>query len=162
MHPDLIVTLLILLTAANGSPVIAKRVLGERFAWPIDGGLTLSDGRPLFGTSKTWRGLAAAVLATTVVAPLVGLAWQAGFAIGAAAMAGDLLSSFLKRRLGLKSSSQALGLDQVPESLLPLLVVARTLGLTIPDMLAVTLLFFAGELIISRVLFALHVRDRPY
>ncbi|HWM48361.1 MAG TPA: CDP-archaeol synthase [Xanthobacteraceae bacterium] len=162
MHPDLIVTLLILLTAANGSPVIAKRVLGERFAWPIDGGLALRDGRPLFGTSKTWRGLAAAVLATTVVAPLVGLTWQAGFAIGAAAMAGDLLSSFLKRRLGLKSSSQALGLDQVPESLLPQLVVARTLGLTIPDMLGVTLLFFAGELIVSRVLFALHVRDRPY
>jgi hypothetical protein len=37
-------------------------------------------------------------------------------------MAGDLLSSFVKRRLNLPPSSRATGLDQIPESLLPALV----------------------------------------
>ena len=51
-------------------------------------------------------------------------AWH-GVVIGATAMAGDLLSSFCKRRLKLAPSSQALGLDQIPEVLLPA-VVSRT------------------------------------
>ena len=38
-----------------------------------------------------------------------------GLLVAATAMAGDLLSSFLKRRLALAPSSQAIGLDQIPE-----------------------------------------------
>jgi hypothetical protein len=37
------------------------------------------------------------------------------------AMLGDLFSGFVKRRLGMGPSDKALGLDYVPESLLPLL-----------------------------------------
>lgn len=36
---------LILLTLANGVPVIAKKMLGEWLAWPIDGGWLFWDGQ---------------------------------------------------------------------------------------------------------------------
>jgi CDP-2,3-bis-(O-geranylgeranyl)-sn-glycerol synthase len=78
------------------------------------------------------------------------------------AMAGDLLSSFVKRRLGLAPSSQAIGLDQIPESLFPLLAACLLLPLTALDVAVATMLFFAGGLLLSRLLYKWHVRDRPY
>ena len=41
--------LLIVLVLANGVPILGKRLLGNRGAWPVDGGLSLRDGRRLFG-----------------------------------------------------------------------------------------------------------------
>src|SRR5690606_30812914 len=116
----LMVKLLCLLGAANGAPVVAAKLLGARFGRPLDGGWRFVDGRPLFGPSKTWRGLVVAVAGGAVVAVPLGWSWQLGAGVALAAMAGDLISSFIKRRLGLPSSSMCLGLDQVPEALLPL------------------------------------------
>ncbi len=121
MQPVLILELLILLTVANGTPVVAKRLLGGTFAYPLDGGAWFADGRPWFGPSKTIRGVVLAMLATAATAAALGLGWKAGALIGMVAMAGDLLASFIKRRWGLAPSSQAIGLDQIPESLFPLL-----------------------------------------
>jgi hypothetical protein len=42
------------------------------------------------------------------------LRWRLRALIAASAMAGDCLSSFIKRRLGLERSSMTLGLDQYP------------------------------------------------
>lgn len=154
--------LLILLTLANGAPVVAKKVLGEYFSWPLDGNIRFVDGRPLFGTSKTVRGILVSILVTSACAPLLGLTWKLGLMVAATAMAGDLLSSFLKRRLGLKPSSKAVGLDQIPESLFPLLACRSALSLATLDIAVGTIIFFIGEAVLSRVLFRLHVRDRPY
>ena len=158
MHETLILQLLILLAVANGTPVIAKLLLGDKFAASLDGGAPFGDGRPWFGPSKTLRGFVLAVLATTGAAVLLGL----GVLVGTMAMAGDLLSSFVKRRLGLAPSSQAIGLDQIPESLFPLLAACLLLPLTALDVTVATMLFFAGGLLLSRLLYKWHVRDRPY
>ena len=77
-------------------------------------------------------------------------------------MTGDLLSSFTKRRLALKPSSRATGLDQIPESLVPALMCWHELSLTVADVVAVVGLFFFGEIVLSRLLFRMHIRDRPY
>ena len=63
MHPLVILQLLILLMLANGTPVIAKKMFGGRYSYPLDGNLTFADGQPVFGRSKTIRGVALAVLA---------------------------------------------------------------------------------------------------
>ncbi len=152
----------LLLTFANGAPVVAKKVLGARLAFPLDAGARFFDGRPLLGPSKTIRGVVASVVATAVVAPLLGVSLAAGGLVAALAMTGDLFSSFVKRRLKFPSSSQAIGLDQVPESLLPLLVCRETLSLTFLDVAIGVAIFVAGELILSRLLYDLHVRDEPY
>src|SRR6516162_29862 len=99
MQPFVILQLLVLLMLANGTPVIAKKILGSRYSYPLDGSLTFVDGRPLFGRSKTIRGVVLAVLVTTAGASLIGLGWQIGVLVGSFAMAGDLASSFFKRRL---------------------------------------------------------------
>ena len=162
MHPVIILQLLILLMLANGTPVVAKKLLGARYSYPLDGNLTFADGRPVFGRSKTIRGVALAVLVTTASAPLISLDWRIGLLVGSFAMAGDLLSSFCKRRLGLPSSSRASGLDQIPEAFLPLLACRDLLVLTAADIVVCVVMFVIGEVVLSRLLYAFRLRDRPY
>ena len=157
-----ILQLLVLLATANTAPIVGKRWLGKRLSYPLDGGLEFFDGRPLFGPSKTIRGFFLAVLTSSALAPLVGLTWETGALIGGVAMAGDLFSSFVKRRLNLPSSSKATGLDQVPESLFPALACRGILSLSVLDILVCVLLFFVGEIILARLAYRLHFRDRPY
>src|SRR5215470_19272100 len=159
MHPVTILQLLALLAVANGTPVVAKKFLGERFAIPLDGGLGFVDGRRLLGPSKTLRGVILSVLATSIGAPILGLELQVGAVVGGVAMFGDALSSFLKRRLGLPPSSMATGLDQIPESLLPVLACSATLPLTLTDVAVVVVVFLAGEIVLSRAFYSLHLRD---
>ena len=162
MNLEAIVQLLILLAIANSAPIAAKRLLHERLSYPVDGGLVFFDGRPLFGPSKTIRGILTAVLVTSLSAPLVGLDWKTGALIAIIAMGGDLFSSFLKRRMKLASSSKATGLDQVPESLFPALACKSLLSLSVLDILVCTIVFFVGEVILARLFYKLHFRDRPY
>lgn len=162
MSPLLLLRLMILLALANGTPVVAKRLCGDRWAWPLDLGRRWRDGRPLFGASKTIRGAVLALAVTAAGAALIGLGATLGLVVAAVAMAGDLCSSFVKRRLGLAPSSQAMGLDQVPESLLPLLAASAFLPLSLLDIGLGVALFWIGELLLSRLLYRLHVRDRPY
>ena len=154
--------LLILLSLANGSPVIAKLIFGEAYALPIDCDVQFIDGRPLLGRSKTIRGVVVSLLVTAMGAPLIGLQFKIGLLVAATTMAGDLLSSFLKRRFGLASSSRATGLDQIPEALFPLLACRSVLSLTLVDIAAGCAIFFVGEILLSRVFFRLRLRDRPY
>jgi CDP-diglyceride synthetase len=162
MHPVIILQLLILLMLANGVPLIAKKLFGERYSYPLDGNVTFADGRPVFGRSKTIRGIVLAGLVTTAAAPIIELRWEIGLLVGGFAMAGDLFSSFCKRRLGLPTSSRASGLDQVPEALLPLLACRELLALTATDIAVCVVMFVAGEVVLSRLLYAFRLRDRPY
>ena len=162
MNVVAILQLLVLLAIANTAPIVGKRLLGKRLSHPLDGGLDFLDGRPLFGRSKTIRGILLAVLTSSAFAPLIGLTWQTGALIGGVAMAGDLFSSFVKRRLKRPSSSKATGLDQVPESLFPALACSGLLSLSVLDILVCVLVFLVGEIILARLAYRLHFRDRPY
>lgn len=108
---------------ANAAPV----VLGG--LWPIDQGLRLWDGRPIFGASKTWLGFFGGILAGLLTSILMAHAlkggpfdlWASqpdwyilcGALLAAGAMAGDLTGSFIKRRLGFKPGSPSYLLDQL-------------------------------------------------
>ena len=147
MQAGSIVDALLLLLVANGAPLIAKQVLGQRFSYPVDCYLRFPDRSRLFGSSKTIRGLIVAVLATAAV-------WHddryrlAGWRTRSMAMLGDLFSSFIKRRLGMRPSSMALGLDQVPEALFPLAACRDWLSLGLVDIVIAVLLFFVGEIVL--------------
>jgi CDP-diglyceride synthetase len=158
----LITKILFILLLANGTPVIAKKLLGSRLDYPLDGGKKFIDGRPLLGKSKTIRGIISSVLVTSVGAVLIGYSIQTGVLFAVASLSGDLASSFIKRRLNLAPSSRALGLDQLPEAILPLLICWRSLELDIQSAMIVVVIFFGGELVLSRLLFGLHIRDHPY
>ena len=158
----LAIELLLLLLAANGAPVLLARVLGDRGSFPIDAGLVLPDGRPLFGRSKTWRGLVSGMAACAVLSTLLGTGPLFGALFGASSLAGDLCSSFLKRRMGIASSGQATGLDQIPEAVLPLLYARTLMPLDALTIAVLTLLFLLGSLLMSRWMYRLGIRKQPY
>ena len=151
-----------MLMLANGAPVIAKKLLRDLFVYPADGYLLFIDGNRLFGPAKTVRGVVFAVSAATAGALLMRFDWKLGALVGSAAMLGDLFSSFIKRRLNMPPSSQALGLDQVPEALFPLIACRDWLALGNVDIAIGVGLFFVGEIMLSRILFFLGLRERPY
>jgi hypothetical protein len=90
------------------------------------------------------------------------LSWQLGTLAAASGMAGDCFSSFVKRRFGFEPSSMVLGLDQVPESLFPAVACSAYLPLGPLDIALIVLAFSVGELAMSRLFFAVGLRDRPY
>ena len=65
--------LVLLLVIANGTPVILRLLLGGHWDWPLDNHYLLPDQKPLFGRTKTVRGVVGAILATGLVAPLFNL-----------------------------------------------------------------------------------------
>jgi CDP-2,3-bis-(O-geranylgeranyl)-sn-glycerol synthase len=154
--------LLVLLTVANGAPVVMTKLLKNKMSWPLDAGALFMDGRPLLGASKTIRGVLSSLLLTTLASRLMGFGFGIGAIIAVASMGGDLFSSFVKRRLNRAPSSMAIGLDQIPESLAPLVAVRLLAPLTALDILVATAIFFVGELLLSRLLYQLNIREKPY
>ncbi len=143
---------LLLVIAANSAPVLSAWLLHRRFDRPIDAGVTLPDGRALFGAHKTWRGLIAGTLAAALTGALLRVGVLTGAAFGLLTLLGDLLSSFLKRRLGQASGRSAPLIDQLPEALLPMLVLAAPLGLSVAEICGTVIAFTVLDLLAAAVL----------
>lgn len=115
------IKILLFLFWGNLLPPLASLALGDRFARPLDHGCTWFDGRPLFGPHKTIRGILVSLVGGSLVFPLLGVSWQTATFAAGLLLTGDLLSSFIKRRLRLASGKSVFGLDQIFESALPAL-----------------------------------------
>jgi hypothetical protein len=161
MPPEFI-ALLLLIIIANGTPVFMRFCFREHMNTAIDFGKILPDGQRLFGASKTWRGLASAAVSTSLAAWLLGHPASIGFAVAVLALLGDLLSSFIKRRLTIKPGGMAPLLDQIPESLLPATILMHEFGLHLKEVAFLVISFIIIELLLSRIFFILGVRKTPY
>ena len=148
---------------ANATPVVLG---GGR---PIDGGRKFIDGRPIFGAGKTWRGLAAGLAAGTMVGLVQGLIVAnpshyllLGFLLALGALFGDMLGSFIKRRLGIKRGGAAPGLDQLGFAAAALLLASPialpSLG-EIAAIIAVTPILHVGTNFAG---YKLGLKSRPY
>lgn len=144
--------LLSLIIVANGAPVVARLLLGNRFNAPIDNGTMLADRHLLFGSSKTWRGVAAALLATTACGLIFDYPAQTGIQIAGAAISGDLLTSFIKRRLALPPNTEMPLFDQAAESLFPALLMMQSFHLAPIDIAWLIIVFSVLDLIVTRML----------
>jgi CDP-diglyceride synthetase len=153
---------LLLIIAANGFPILGRLLLKGKWSTPLDGGALFLDGRPVLGKSKTFRGVVFSLAGAVLAADVVGMPLSIGLIVGGLAMTGDCLSSFIKRRLGYESGGMALGLDQILESLLPLLGVWGPLSLSATGILATVGVFTAFELVFSPILYKFHIRKNPY
>lgn len=154
--------LLLLLLAANGVPILARNIFEGYADWPVDRGYVAVDGNRLLGDTKTWRGLFSSIVVTSLLGLVLGYSLVAGALFALYSLVGDMLSSFIKRRLGMPPSSRATGLDQLPEAILPLLMLQKYFVLE-PVTFAVTVLtFMLLEIVLSKLLFTVHVRRRPY
>ena len=154
--------LLLMLLASNGMPVLAARIFGSHGALPVDLGFQLPDGRAVCGASKTWRGVILAVLAAALLGEWLGYGGGFGAIFGLLAMAGDLFSSMVKRRMGLNPGARFTGLDQLPESLVPSLYAVAALGFEWWWAIILALAFMLVGMLISRPLYRLRIRKRPH
>ena len=154
--------LLLFIIIANGAPILIHVLLNDAFKLSVDFGQKLPDNKRVFGDSKTWRGIFAALTATAIAAWLTGYSPATGLMIGAYAVIGDLLSSFIKRRLGMQPSSMAPLIDQVPESLLPAYKMKSLFALDNFSVFLLVLIFIIIELILSHVFYKWGLRNRPY
>lgn len=138
------------MVTANTAAWAAARLLGTRWDAPLDGGVALRDGTRLLGSHKTWRGLVAAVVCCAIVARFAGLGFGLGAAFGALALLGDAASSFIKRRLRMRPGAEVLGLDQLAEAILPLIVLQGPLGLGLADILIVAAAFALLDVVATK------------
>jgi hypothetical protein len=145
--------LLTLIITANGAPVLARLLFGDKLNTAVDLGSVWTDNHPLFGASKTWRGIAAALLATAMLALFLGYSAQIGIQIAAYAIIGDLMSSFIKRRFAMPVSAAAVLLDQVPESLFPALLMMTVFRLHLVSIVWLVIIFTVIDLVVTYFLY---------
>lgn len=152
----LFVSILVLLWSINFAPPFVAHFLGERWSTPVDLGRGWHDGRRLFGDHKTWRGIGIAVPAGILAGAVLGMSGWVGLIAALLSMAGDLLSSFIKRRLGLPCGDVAPGLDQVFEGAFPLLLLGPLYGLSPWATTAILVVFclgaYGGSWLLKRIL----------
>ena len=96
---------------ANALPVIVGGGL------PLDFGRNFTDGRPIFGRNKTFRGFFVGLIIGTLIGFLESFVFNypflLGFLLSLGALCGDLGGAFLKRRLGLAPGDLLPVVDQV-------------------------------------------------
>ncbi len=134
MFNEILNAILIFLPAylANGAPVVFDKFnLLPGFKKPIDGGRKIGKDY-IFGETKTWRGLVAGVVVGALTGFLLTLLscgnfekcemtfmeWLMygpglGAVLGFGIIAGDLVKSFFKRRLHIKSTAPFFPFDQM-------------------------------------------------
>ena len=119
----LLLKVLLLLLAVNSVPALLGRFYPGIGDDPLDRNRKFSDGRPFLGMHKTIRGFLSGILTGGILGYLMGLSLAVGLGVGLLSMIGDLVSSFIKRRLNLSEGTDVAILDQAFEGGFPLLLV---------------------------------------
>ena len=105
---------------ANGAPVLISGLIKKKHR--IDFGITLKNGSDLFGKTKTIEGFIAGTITGGLAGLLLehlnwvnipGMGLHLGLILGSGALLGDLIGSFIKRRLKMKSGQTSPILDQI-------------------------------------------------
>lgn len=161
---------------ANMAPVLFRSAM-KFLAKPIDGG-RLFLGKPLFGSHKTWRGLIFATMAgeviflmqlgITAVFPNVrhitlfdyfSVPTWTGFLLGFGAIFGDLIKSFVKRRVSVKPGERWFPFDQIDYLLGGLIALSIVHPLTWPIWIMVLVGGLILHLVVNNIGYALGLKD---
>ena len=134
---------------------------------PLDFGRTLKDGRPLFGSHKTFRGFAAGLLIGTLVGVGESLVFSKyspllGFVLSAGALLGDLTGAFIKRRLGLAPGAFMPIIDQIDFVLFALLFSLLVSPPPLTMAFTITALTIPIHILTNFLAYLLHVKKKPW
>ena len=161
---------------ANMAPVIVKKI--NFLAFPVDFGAKLGN-EPVFGRNKTFRGFFFGILFAVAIALAQSrLHWLDffsgisffgyeswllfGFLMGLGALAGDLVKSFFKRRLGIKPGDRFVPFDQTDFVIGALVFVMPVFVLTPNIFLATLALSFVLHIIVNHTSFYLGIRNEKW
>ena len=147
---------------ANAIPVLLGGGL------PLDFNKKFRDGKSLFGPSKTFKGFFSGLVIGTLVgvaeSQVFGFHIMFGFATALGALLGDLVKSFVKRRLGIPSGSTlpiADQLDFVVGALVFSFLVAPP-QITFPAALVVILITPPIHFLTNFGAYLLHIKKKPW
>ena len=159
-------------------PAILKKGL-EKLAIPIDGGAKL-QGKEILGNNKTWRGLVVGVTTGIIVAGVQALLFShnkffmantvidygrinfvlIGALMGGGALLGDLIESFIKRRLNKPSGKPWFPWDQI-DWIIGAMVLSSVLHVPTAKIAVTTLILYTiVHLCSDRVVFWLGIKKR--
>lgn len=153
---------------ANAAPVIFG---GGK---PIDCGKKFFDGKPIFGSHKTYRGFISGLLIGTFIgwlqefiAPKASLPTGStflGFILSLGALAGDLIGSFIKRRLNLKPGTPLPIVDQLDFVLFALLfaLIANPYYISSLGIILIIILTGPIHVLANIIAYLLHLKDNPW
>lgn len=153
---------------ANASPVLFGG--GQ----PIDLGKKFFDGKPIFGPHKTYYGFISGLIIGTLIgwvqenlAPMAGLPRGGtflGFILSLGALTGDLMGSFIKRRLNIKPGEMLPVVDQLDFVLFALLLASIIDPTPISPLRAAMIIALTGPIHISvnAIAYMLGLKDNPW
>ena len=160
---------------ANLAPVLFKRSF-LFLARPVDLGIKWR-GQPLFGQTKTIRGFVVGIMSAIIIVWIqkhllgfpffdrisladygrINFIWL-GFLFGFGALFGDLSESFIKRRLGMKSSQSWKIWDQLDYVVGSLLFVYWFANISIYEILTIFVISFILTVITNQIGYYLKIR----
>ncbi len=169
-----LVYLLVPAAFANMAPPLTKPLLSRLAQSPIDGGLKFR-GRPVLGSHKTWGGTLMGILAGILAAFIQHLLspsfsmlelvdysdWAViGLLLGAGAIIGDLVKSFLKRQLNIKPGQTWVPFDELDFIIGALVFLSPYYFAGWINTFLILAVAFIGHILINLIGFYLHIRKR--
>lgn len=167
---------------ANMIPIIVAALPGlKKFDAPIDGGRTYR-GQRIFGSHKTWRGLAAGIIIAPLVLWLqqwlvVHVGWLAsitdqvdygdlpillaGALFGLGALGGDAIESFFKRQLRIAPGRGWFPFDQTDYIIGGAIAIAPFVQLRLIQYVELLLLWLLVHVVASYIGFLLKLKEHP-
>jgi len=167
---------------ANAAPILAAKLPYSRdLNAPLDFGKEI-NGKRIFGSHKTWRGVISGILAATLVvwaqkmildnnnpgfisghpSDYLSLnAFYLGFLFGFGALVGDAIKSFIKRQLDIDAGKPWFPFDQLDYIIGGCLLAAVAVRLNAPEYLVVILVWFLLHLIFSYAGYLLKLKSTP-
>ncbi len=161
---------------ANMAPVMIKKINFLRI--PIDFNKTVNN-KPIFGKNKTFRGLVFGVLFAIIIAYLQFLLYSnnifvdaaivdysnwllIGFLLGLGAVIGDLVESFVKRRLNYEPGKPFVPFDQLDFVIGALIFVYPVVKLTLDKIIIILLLSFVLHIVMNHLSFYTGIRKERW
>lgn len=149
---------------ANGSAVFAARLRWRHY---LDLGKNFKDGRRIFGEGKTFEGLLIGVMAGSTIGYVPNLFYPLftvfdAIVLSAAAMAGDLLGAFIKRRLCMPRGHPAFPLDQLDFLLMAFLVASLYREIPIEVILTAVIITPLVHKATNYVAYLLRLKKEPW
>lgn len=156
-----VIRIVFFLLLVNGLPPLIALPAKGLFAQPVDCGMNWLDGKRIFGSNKTIRGVLIGIIGGTMLFPLLGQPVQTACTAAMLAMLGDLSSSFIKRRMALPSGSEVAFLDQLFEALFPILYLASAVPFGFLKAAIILVLFITVAYVSSRIWSIMTVPEIP-
>ncbi len=134
---------------------------------PLDSGKNFKDGRPIFGSHKTFRGFFAGLLIGSLVGigesfVFTGYSPLLGFALSLGALIGDLFGAFLKRRLGCAPGALLPIVDQIDFVLCALLFSLPIAPPTLAMGLVVIVITVPIHLLTNFLAYLARIKKKPW